>query len=368
MVSLWSFIKKLFVEEKKRVIVTRLDEEGRIEDIDKAVQKDLAFKEGEIAEANARIKEFEDEKVRKDVDKEIAEKLVEKEREFGRLNYKGGLSLKSFFKRQLEQKKTFDVLSYDEQKNFGLFNDLIILPDGMLAVQVRHPKDEKKRNILMVGSSANLLFSNFKGLKNSVARGCLRLNLTADNEYYYNPLDEMVPKVIYVDGKSVQLGKTQEYLVQQLADLHQENTEIIRQLTVTEDALAKEISKRKTMTLGSQLNQVRAEAAEHELSASAASVSGMTKVYHQIMKESAHLSTSLKISEDRADNLEDVQDETLKNVREYLKKPEFALAKEQIEDISNELIRGFVRMSLAYKNMPMMMIDGEEKKKVENKI
>ena len=336
------FIKKLFVAETRKKIITKVDEEGRIENIEKDVQKDLAYKEGEIASLKAEVNQY---KVKEQIEHdetEIAAKLLERAQKKGKLNYQGGLSLKALFKMLLVDKQNVDILSYDEKRVLGKLDDIGILPDGTMAIKISH---KGKSYVPIVAQNPSQIFASYGGLKNVVGKGSLRINVTEKGEYFQDIMVEKVSKVVYVNGKMSVLSQSQDHLINLLASYEEEKQELLGQLVMTEDMVAKLTREKNVTVLGTSLNHARAQSAEVGLQENHNQIKGMSQVYNQLIRENSNMAVSVYINEARANALEDAQEKVLSKVSEILKKPELDLAKEQIEDVRSGIVQSFLELS-----------------------
>ena len=336
-----SFLKNLKkILFKKKVIkkVIKLDESKVA---DRELLKERAYLQGQLFNRDKRLNELLEqvkslqEEVRggKKEQDIIAKKLREEYVKASSEPFKKAFSLARFFAEFLKDNK-FEVFTYDGEKSLGLFDDLILMQDGRIGLSVYQKKNEKgiaQRKVILVGDNLKHIFRDFRGLRMTAERGYLKVNLDTKGNYFEDPLEEEVPKIIMDARGNYSFSKVSKAkLSEMLIDMEKEKQETFQLLSNYENILYENLREIRLKELNSKANRSRAMNSEKAI----------VDLYNRTNSIIANTNNMIKMFELRGQALgitEDMVKAYDEAMPEFLKKIEATVGKAGVEIVEENM-------------------------------
>jgi hypothetical protein len=265
--------------------------------------------------------------------------LLTKQREQLYLNqFKNSLSLKSVFAGLKYLKKGIKVVSYDMEKTFGELDDILIRPDGRLTVVTVNGKNKKKEPVI-TGNDIHKIFTNFRGLLNSVNSGILQINLDVKKKYKPNIDDAEIPEIVQDGNGKLHIARVNtESFMKQLIEKEGHINELYGLISAYEREIHKLTSNKNLMKVIAQFNEGRATNSETEYLKVFKGVMEIHNNYNDIIKEVADKGNSQWLAEKKIDTLEGMHEKILIRMSELFGKPETDIAREQYKTMANDIL------------------------------
>lgn len=353
-------IGNLFVRFKKTKEYVMTEED--VERLSEAIEKDRAMKEAKIALLERKIRK-EEEKEKAEEDKNLINKSLQKKRKaIIRKQRMSPFDWGRFFKIYNKSKKKwkFRVLSYDLKRDFGYFDTLVTLKNGLIGLSVIDR--EKKRNIIISGRTIKDILYNFKGLGDMAEKGVFMVNLNENGEFVNNILEEEIPELIVdKEGKYIHSKVRTQPLMDIVIEKDKKIIEQQEDIDTREETIGKLISERSMATLTEELNRKRAETSDTNFINTLRDTKQFITRWDEITKELVKSGTSQGISEDKAVAFENTKNEMLKKIEEEMTKT----SNQRAIDAYNEIAKKLVRLSW---RVPTKEKETEEKEMIEPRV
>ena len=325
------FVRRL-LGVKKKVLVGKVMKDEEISKLDKEIEYERGYKEGQISALEEDVKELKKSLTPKDLN--LAEYLSKQRKSLYYKQFQNSLSLKRMYGFTL--KKGIKVTSYNSKKNFGEFDDILIRPDGRFALVVRNGK---RKEPIMVGKDVKHIFTNYGGLLNMVNSGIMQINLDENGKYAENILEKEIPEVIIDSTGAYHITEiNREGYMKQLIEKEEQIQELYGLLSAYEKEIQKVTGNKRLLKVISQFNESRAITAETEMAKAFNSVSEVNKNFSEVAKELAIKGYSQHINEQKIDSLEGMKDAVISKMNEYLGKADVDIAREDWIKMANDII------------------------------
>lgn len=329
--SVIDFVRRI-LKIKKKVLVDKILSETEIESLDKEIEYERGYKEAQLAMKDLEIEQLK-KKLKPDSDLDIKKFLDKQQKSAYNSQFTNALSVKKFF--TLNSRKAHKLLSYDAQRRFGDFEDMLITTDGRIALTV---KTKNSKEILIVGKTIKDIFCEFKGLSNVAPLGFLKVNLDSKRNYVENVLDREIPEVVIDGNGKVHISQINtKSFMEQLIEKEGTINELVQYISTIESALQNVSGSHNLAKIQSKYNKERAEVAETETLSMFKGVKEIIRSYNNMVKEITSKAVAQGISEDEIAQLEEIKDETLQKLRDKEGKEAVDIVEESYRRISDFL-------------------------------
>ena len=235
-------IKKIFRKLRKKEVMTEISPESlKTNEEIMHLQKALAYEKGRRIKAEKIIKEL----TKSEEDKEnVARELALQQERLLEEDIGVATSLKKLLKYAKKRKKAIHIVSYNRERDFGIFKDLGISPNGLFSVYVYGVKRP-----IISGKDLHDIFRNCAGLANDAKKGMIAINLDAEGRPVENIEQVEIPQIVIdFNGKinvmNHDLRPFIERIVEKDAIINEQLNELkINEMTISE--LTRELNEEK---------------------------------------------------------------------------------------------------------------------------
>lgn len=319
---------------KKKVLVERTLKEDELEQLDKEIEYERGYKEGKISALEDENKDLKISLTPKDVD--YAEYLQKQKTQLRNQQFAGSLSLKMMFSRSLISKKKIIATSYNSKKEFGVFDDILIRPDGRLAVVVQNGKSKLP---IMVGPTIRDLFRNYNGLNNYIKRGIVMLNQDENGGFVRDENDAEVPELVIDANGKIHISKVnKKKYIEQLIEKDAEINELYGMISAYEQELNKLTSNKNVIKLIAKFNENRASTSEAELSKALQGATEIHKNFNELSRELTVKGNAQFINETKTEQLDVIREQLIGKMNTILSKYDVELARENYIMMANDIM------------------------------
>lgn len=330
--NLREFISRL-LGLKKKVLVGKILKDEDISQLDKEIEYERGYKEGQISALEEEVKELKSVVTPKNLN--VAEYLQKQRKSMYYKQFQNSLSMKRMFGMALG-KKPIKVLSFNSKKDFGVFNDILIRPDGRFAIVV---DNGKKKEPVMVGKDVKHLFTNYGGLSNTIGLGYVNINLDEEGRFAENVLETEVPEIVIDANGSLNIGQVnKDGFMKQLIDKEEHINELYNLLSMYEKEIQKLTSNKHLMKVVARYNQGRATTAETEFAKAFSDVMEIHKNFKDVTKDLTIKGYEQHMAQQKINKLEDMQEAIIEKMSQYLGKPETDIAREQYMNMADDVL------------------------------
>ena len=332
--GIFNFWKK----KPEKLLITKITSPEEIRNYPKVWERTKQNLMGQLTAEKLKNKQLIDQK--KKAKPKVADILAKQQRAIELAPYVGGFSWKKMF-TLLNQGKKFKVVSYNFIKNFGYLNDVATLRDGRWALFVENEipggfkvKPKKIIKPILTGATTKDLFTNFRGLINSVNNGYFIVNLDENGRPFENKLEKDVPRIIAdANGKHHISQNNYAPFIEQLMEIDDVITDqdaIIRtyEETLNEMHLNKNIEQTQT-----RYHKNRADTSEKEMVGAIDEANQMNNRFRDLEKNHAISENEREIDQKRNKHMENTIDAVLLKLSSNLSKTEFQKVKGMFMDI-----------------------------------
>ncbi len=332
------------------------DQENINEQLDKA-RGEAEAKAAKMERKYDDLKESVEE--REEVD--VADKLSEEKEELSMEMFRKGTSLKKFFKYSMERGQQVYVRSANGDKVFGTFEDIILLPDGRLAVT---KKQGKGISPVITGRTFKDILRN-PNLKTVANTSAMNVNLNRDGGFVENIESRNVPDIIVDEkGNFVHTQAHTEELQKLLAEKQQQIQKWRNRAKTAEQAWIGENQERKSLEKVREVTKTRADKAEDDFTEaidSAKDIIRNNNIMHRAMQD---IITDRNTLEDLKERLYDHRGELQNKMADMVAKNEEDLAKEDVQELAEWVMKSVTpeKMKMQEKEMETQEVEqgGEE--------
>jgi len=234
------FFKKLKL--RKRAVTTEISPSSlkNSEEL-MHLQKALAYERGKRIKAEKIIEELtRSEESKEDIARELAlqrEELLEKD-------IGTATSIKRLLKYAKKKKKAIHIVSYNHERDYGIFRDLGISSNGLFSVYVYGVKRP-----IISGKNLSDIFRNCAGLANDAKKGMIAINLDEEGRPVENIEQVEVPEIVIdFNGKINVMNHDLRPFIERIVEKDTIISEQLNELRINEmtiSELTKEINEEK---------------------------------------------------------------------------------------------------------------------------
>ena len=320
-------VRKLF-RIPQNVIVTPTSQQ----EIDRAVDYERGRLLGEALKEKKRAEELSNQlnQIQSDNFRESATRLNLKKEELSKGNLDGGCDWRELF-RLMNKKLKIRVVSFDMNREFGLFDRLITDSRGMINMFVKE-KDGSIRRIIS-GAKFSSIFRFPYGISKMASRGIFIINLNKEGEHVSDPLHAEIPDLVEdANGKYDLSQVDSEPFIDRYVKVQSELADAHSRIETLEKTMAEKI--RKENLIRHQLNvaKARADTSESELSSNIQKITEMNHSYSSAVGRISSLSQQLDIMTKQNDRYEEGMEKITGKLLEMKEKTGMEHAKDLMED------------------------------------
>lgn len=314
---------------KQNVTVTPTNHQ----ELDRAVDYERGRLLGDALKEKKRAEELANQlnQVQSDNVKESATRLNLKKEELSKGNLDGGCDWRTLFDMVNKKKLKIRVVSFDMDREFGLFDRLITDSRGMINMFVKE-KDGSIRRVIS-GAKFSSIFRFPYGISKMASRGIFIINLNKEGEHVSDPLHAEIPDLVEdANGKYDLSQVDSEPFIDRYVKVQSELADAHSRIETLEKTMAEKIRKENMVRHQLNVAKSRADTSESELSSNIQKITEINQSYSSAVGRIANLSQQLDIMTKQNERYEDGMEQVMDKLIEVKKKTGMEEAKDIIEE------------------------------------
>lgn len=322
-------IAKIF-RIKQNVTVTPSNQQ----ELDRAVDYERGRLLGESLKEKKRAEELANElnQVQSENFKESANRLNQKKEDMSKENLTGGCDWRALFEEmgKMRKKKKIRVVSFDMDREFGIFDRIVTDVRGMIHLYVKD-KDTIKR--VISGSKFSSIFRFPYGISKMANRGIFIVNLNKEGEHVSDPLHAEIPDLVEdANGKYDLSQVDSEPFIDRYVKVQSELVDAHSRIETLEKTMAEKIRKENLVRHQLNVAKARADTSESELSSNIQKITEMNQSYSSAVGRISSLSQQVDIMTKQNERYEEGMDKISGKLLEMKEKTGMEHAKDLMED------------------------------------